>query len=185
MSDFSRTRAVHWPRRVPILASGQTNSSCLTEVRHEARVIHVRLQSDTRCSLAPARPPSWQAVRMRHVDAVPPAEPPAPADRPIRLVVTDDLERSRLTVFFRLFLAIPHFLWFVIWSLAAFTVAFVVWLAVLFERRAPRTLHGFLASYIRYATHLTAYLTLAANPYPSFTGQTGFRNRNAAHDRCT
>ena len=45
---------------------------------------------------------------MRLVDAVPPLEPPAPAERPIRLVVTDDLERSRLTVFFRLFLAIPH-----------------------------------------------------------------------------
>ena len=108
------------------------------------------------------------------VDVVPPAEPPAQAERPIRLVLTDDLDRSRLTVFFRLFLAIPHFFWFLIWSLAAFTVAFVVWLAVLFERRAPRTLHGFLASYIRYATHLTAYLTLAANPYPSFTGQPGY-----------
>ena len=108
---------------------------------------------------------------MRRVDAVPPASA-GPA--PIRLVVTDDLERSRLTVFFRLFLAIPHLFWFLLWSLAAFTVAFVVWLAVLFERRAPRTLHGFLASYIRYATHLTAYLTLAANPYPSFTGQPGY-----------
>ena len=27
---------------------------------------------------------------------------------PIRLVVTDDLKRSRLTVFFRLLLVIPH-----------------------------------------------------------------------------
>ncbi len=89
-------------------------------------------------------------------------------------MVTDDLERSRLTVFFRLFLAIPHLLWLLVWSAAAFTVVFVVWLAVLFERRAPRTLHGFLASYVRYATHLTAYLTFAANPYPSFTGQPGY-----------
>ena len=34
-------------------------------------------------------------------------ESSAPA-HPIRLVVTDDLDRSRLTVFFRLLLAIPH-----------------------------------------------------------------------------
>ena len=33
------------------------------------------------------------------------------ADRhPIGLIVTDDLHRNRLTVFFRLLLAIPHFI---------------------------------------------------------------------------
>ena len=35
----------------------------------------------------------------------------APAPHPIHLVVTDDLQRSRLTVFFRLLLVIPHFVW--------------------------------------------------------------------------
>ena len=29
---------------------------------------------------------------------------------PIGLIVTDDLQRSRLTMFFRLLLAIPHFI---------------------------------------------------------------------------
>lgn len=29
----------------------------------------------------------------------------------VTLVVTDDLRRSRLTVFFRLLLGIPHFIW--------------------------------------------------------------------------
>jgi hypothetical protein len=102
-------------------------------------------------------------------------EPPEPGSaRPIRLVVTDDLGRSRLTVLFRLLLAIPHLLWLVLWSLAVFPVAFVMWLAILFERRAPRVLHGFLATYVRYATHLTAYLSLDADPYPGFTGQPGY-----------
>ena len=32
-----------------------------------------------------------------------------PATHPIRLVVNDDLQRNRLTVFFRLILAIPLF----------------------------------------------------------------------------
>jgi hypothetical protein len=110
---------------------------------------------------------------MRAVAVTLPEHPPA-HDAPIRLVLTDDLERSRLTVFFRLLLAIPHLFWLLLWSLAAFTVAFVVWLAVLFERRAPRPLHNFLASYVRYAAHLTAYLALTANPYPSFSGQPGY-----------
>jgi hypothetical protein len=95
-------------------------------------------------------------------------------ERPIRLVVTDDLERTRVTVFFRLLLAIPHIVWLLLWSIAAFTAAFVVWVAVLFERKAPRTLHGFIASYIRYATQLSAYLSFAADPYPGFTGQPGY-----------
>jgi len=31
---------------------------------------------------------------------------------PVRLTVEDDYVRSRLTVFFRLLLAIPHLIWF-------------------------------------------------------------------------
>jgi len=84
--------------------------------------------------------------------------------------VTDDLERRRLTVLIRLLLALPHLVWLALFGVAASTLAFVVWLAVLFEGRPPRTLHGFLVSYVRYSTHVTAYLCLAAGPYPGFTG---------------
>jgi len=99
---------------------------------------------------------------------------PGPPPTPIRLVVTDDLHRSRLTVGFRLLLALPHLLWALLWAAAIAPIAFVVWLAVLFERRAPRQLHGFLAAYVRYTTHLSAYLAIAANPYPGFTGEPGY-----------
>ena len=75
---------------------------------------------------------------------------------------------------FRLILAIPHLVWVALFGFAAFTLAFVMWLAVLFERRAPRSLHAFLANFMRYTVHLTAYLCLAADPYPSFTGTTPY-----------
>jgi hypothetical protein len=98
-----------------------------------------------------------------------------PHERPIRLVVRDDaLERSRLTVFFRLFLAIPLFIWLVLWGIAAFAVAFVLWLAVLINREAPRNLHDFVAAYLRFSTHFGAYIFLAANPYPWFRGRPGY-----------
>lgn len=71
---------------------------------------------------------------------------------------------------FRLVLALPHLLWATLYGAAAFALAFVVWLAVLSSGRAPGTLHRALAAYVRYMAHLTAYLTLAASPYPSFTG---------------
>ena len=32
-------------------------------------------------------------------------------EHPVRLVLADDLRRSRLTVCFRLLLALPHFVW--------------------------------------------------------------------------
>jgi hypothetical protein len=87
---------------------------------------------------------------------------------PVRLVVTDDLHRSRLTVFFRLLLAIPHFFWLGLFTIGALFIAFINWWATLFTGRSPKGLHEFLAGYIRYATQLFAYLFLAANPYPPF-----------------
>lgn len=99
----------------------------------------------------------------------------AAAQRPIRLVLRDDdLERSRLTVFLRLLLAIPHFVWLALWGIAAFVIAFVLWLAILINGKAPTGLHEFVAGYLRYATHVGAYLYLAANPYPGFRGRPGY-----------
>jgi len=96
------------------------------------------------------------------------------SDHPIRLSVTDDFHRPRLTVFFRLLLAIPHFVWVLLWSVAAFLAAIVGWVAALATGRLPSGLHNFFAAYVRYVTHLGAYLALAANPYPGFTGEPGY-----------
>jgi hypothetical protein len=96
------------------------------------------------------------------------------SEHPVRLRLTDDLERDRLTVFFRLILAIPHLIWIALWGIAAFLVAIVNWLATLALGRSPQALHGFLAAYVKYATQFYAYFHLVADPYPSFTGQDGY-----------
>jgi hypothetical protein len=93
---------------------------------------------------------------------------------PVRLVVTDDLRRSRLTIFFRLLLAIPHLVWLILWSIAVIFAALAGWVAALVTGRLPGGVHRFLAAWVRYGTHLGAYLLLAANPYPSFTGEPGY-----------
>jgi uncharacterized membrane protein (DUF485 family) len=105
--------------------------------------------------------------------------PPAPAapvpapDHPVRLVVTDDLRRNRLTVFFRLILAIPHLVWYVLWSVVAAFAILVNWVATLINGSSPEGLHKFLAAWVRYSTHLTAYLYLVADPFPGFRGRLG------------
>ena len=93
---------------------------------------------------------------------------------PVHVQLDDDLQRSRLTVFFRLLLAIPHFIWLILWSVAVIVVALIGWVAALILGRLPEGLHNFFAAYVRYVTHLGAYLGLVANPYPSFTGTPGY-----------
>jgi Domain of unknown function (DUF4389) len=95
-------------------------------------------------------------------------------ERPIRLVVRDDLGRDRLTVAVRLMLAIPLFVWVTLRGIAAFVVGVVNWLAVLIQGEVPESMHDFVASYLRYATQVSAYVFLAANPYPWFRVQQGY-----------
>ena len=96
------------------------------------------------------------------------------SDHPIRLSVDDDLRRPRLTVFFRLLLAIPHLIWLALWSIAAILAAIAGWFAALITGCLPNGLHNFLGAYVRYATHVGGYLSLAANPYPGFKGEPGY-----------
>src|SRR2546423_1407815 len=92
---------------------------------------------------------------------------------PVQLSVGDDLARSRLTVFFRLLLALPHLVWLSLWAIAVWVVALIAWVAALILGRLPEWMHRFFAAYLRYSLHLSAYLMLAANPYPGFLGQRG------------
>ena len=92
---------------------------------------------------------------------------------PVRLVVEDDYRRSRLTVFFRLLLAIPHFIWFFLWTLWVVLTGVVNWLISIFTGRPPAWFHGVMCGYVRYQAHLAAYLSLVGNPYPGFMGEAG------------
>ena len=53
-------------------------------------------------------------------------------ERPVHLIVRDDLERSRLSVFFRLLLVIPHLIWLGLWGAVASVAVVVNWFATLF-----------------------------------------------------
>jgi hypothetical protein len=92
----------------------------------------------------------------------------------VRLLLSDDLRRSRGTVFFRAIFALPFLIWLAVWAIGAFFVAVVNWVATLFEGRSPAPLHDFLARFVRYATQVYAYLNLAAEPLPAFDGKPGY-----------
>ena len=98
----------------------------------------------------------------------------AAGQSPVRLRIGDDLRRSRLTVLFRLLIALPHLVWLLGWTIVAQIAAFANWLAVVISGETPPVFHGFLSAYVRYATHVHAYVLLAANPFPGFRGAPGY-----------
>ncbi len=93
---------------------------------------------------------------------------------PISLTVSDDLQRTRLTVAFRAILAIPHLIWVVLWGIVVYLAVIVSWFATLFAGQTPEGLHNFIAQYLRYTTQLYGYLLFLADPYPGFFGDRAY-----------
>ena len=92
---------------------------------------------------------------------------------PIHLVVTDDLERWRLTVALRWLLALPHWFVLALWTYIALPVTVVNWFITLVRGRPSEGVHAWTSRFIRYQAHVNAYIYLVADPYPSFRGWPG------------
>jgi hypothetical protein len=107
-------------------------------------------------------------------DSDPRAVPLARRPRhPVRMTNTDEPRRSRLTTGFRAVLAMPHVVWATLWVAVILLAALPIWLIALVLGRLPAPLHRFLAAFVRYTAHVTAFAYLTANPFPGFTGAAG------------
>ena len=78
--------------------------------------------------------------------------------------------RNRLTVFFRLIVALPWFLLALLWGLAAFVAVIIAWFALLFTGRYPQGLYDFNAGYLRFLTRVNGFVWLLTDEWPSFSG---------------
>jgi hypothetical protein len=81
-------------------------------------------------------------------------------------------KRSRLTTFFRYFLAIPHFIVLWVWGIVAGFAVLIAWFALLFTGRYPQGLYDFVAGFLRYETAVFGYVSLLTDVYPPFSGDT-------------
>jgi hypothetical protein len=79
-----------------------------------------------------------------------------------------DLTRSRLTVFFRPWLAIPHLVWLYLYGIAAGVLYIGHWVVAIFTGKTPQVTYDFLVGYFAYALRVQAYLFLLSNTYPPF-----------------
>jgi hypothetical protein len=89
---------------------------------------------------------------------------------PAALVLVPPVEpRNRLTVAFRIFLALPHIivLWFL--GLAWALTSIVAWFAILFTGKYPAALYDFAVGVLRWNIRVEAYLLLLVDEYPVFS----------------
>ncbi|HEX8204955.1 MAG TPA: DUF4389 domain-containing protein [Solirubrobacteraceae bacterium] len=98
---------------------------------------------------------------------------PQPGDQ-LHVYNYDDLRRTRLTVGFRGFMAIPHLLWLGIWGGGMAVLSPVFWIWTLIKGEPPEDLREVYAMWIRYATHVYAYWYLGAERFPEFLGKTTY-----------
>lgn len=80
-----------------------------------------------------------------------------------------DGPRNRLTVFFRLLLAIPQLIVIAILGVAWGVVSVIAWFAILLTGRYPAGLYEFSVGVLRWTTRVEAYLLLLHDDYPPFS----------------
>jgi sugar phosphate permease len=90
---------------------------------------------------------------------------------PVSFDAVYEIERSRLTTFFRYLLAIPWAIWASIYGIGALVVAFIAWFALLFTKRYPEGMYRFISGYVVLIARTTAFLILLTDRYPPFHGR--------------
>jgi hypothetical protein len=80
-------------------------------------------------------------------------------------------QRSRLTTFFRLILAIPWFIVSIFWGLVAFVCALIAWFAIVFTGRYPEGLYRGVSMALRFGTRMNGFALLMTDAFPPFGGE--------------
>lgn len=100
-----------------------------------------------------------------------PAQAPATeqsAPAPVLVSFAGPAPQSRVTVLFRLLMAIPQLIVLWVLGIAAFVVTVIGWFGALFTGRLPDFAADFLTGYLRWLARVYAYLYLLTDVYPPF-----------------
>jgi hypothetical protein len=113
----------------------------------------------------------WRVRALAYFTLLEDAYPPfGDAPYSVTIDITDPVgPRNRLTVAFRLFLAIPHFIVLVFVVLGWVLATVVAWFAILFTGTYPNALSAFSAGALRWRMRVESYLLLMVDEYPPFS----------------
>jgi Domain of unknown function (DUF4389) len=88
---------------------------------------------------------------------------------PVQLDIAPPAPQSRLTVFFRILMVIPHAIILAALGLVAAVITVIAWLAILVTGKYPSGMFGFSVGFLRWQTRATAYGSLLTGVYPAFS----------------
>jgi hypothetical protein len=88
---------------------------------------------------------------------------------PVRYELVYPERLSRLLIFVKLFLVIPHLIVLAVLSVIAYLVIIVSWFAILILGRYPEALFGFIVGVERWLQRVNAYVYLLTDQYPPFS----------------
>src|SRR5215467_7386319 len=113
----------------------------------------------------------WRVRALAYLMLLEDAYPPfGDAPYPASFDIIDPVgPRDRVTVFFRLILAIPHFIVLIFVLLAWLITTVVAWFAILFTGTYPLGLYEFGVGALRWLLRVQAYLLLLVDDYPPFS----------------
>lgn len=87
---------------------------------------------------------------------------------PVTFEADGPAPQNRLSVFFRLILAIPHFIILYFLRIALQVVTLIAWFAILFTGKYPAGMLRFAVGCTRWNTLVNAYVMLLTDRYPPF-----------------
>jgi hypothetical protein len=114
----------------------------------------------------------WSARMIAYVALLRDEYPPfggGNPEYPVRFSVEYPEKLSRLLIFVKWLLAIPHFLILAVLGLLGLAVYVIAWFAILFTGRFPRSLFDFLVGVGRWYLRVYAYIWLLRDEYPPFS----------------
>jgi Domain of unknown function (DUF4389) len=94
--------------------------------------------------------------------------PPNP-NYPATVEIENPPKLSRLLIFVKWLLLIPHYIALFFLSIAAWFVLVICWFAVLFTGRYPESLFNFLVGTLRWSNRILGYFHLQTDDYPPFS----------------
>ncbi len=97
----------------------------------------------------------------------------ATAGYPLRYGVEYPERLSRLLIFVKWLLAIPHFVALYLLSLLSGLLTFIAFFAILFTRRYPRGMFDIVVGVNRWNANVNAYVGLLRDEYPPFSWDPG------------
>jgi Domain of unknown function (DUF4389) len=94
---------------------------------------------------------------------------PQNPDYPVRIDIENPDRLSRLLIFVKWLLAIPHYIALWVLGIGAYVVLIISFFAVIITGSYPQGMFNFMAGFERWRVRVTAYLFLQTDAYPPFS----------------